>query len=816
MQRPGNRVSLIQVRMADDHLDILLLQERCRKDPMSYYDEYKSQRRHFDALLTSARLNPSSPCPRLTEVASFMGAVAHCYKRNGEDDGNKIVGDIVTFLTDNGAVMDADLRRSLVRLLGLLRARDSADPTVIIPLFFRLLECHDKALRHMLHGHIVSDIKKLNASGHSSRRQLQTFLFSMMEDPSEALVKRGLHVLVDLFRKRIWNDAKCANMIATACFHPSTSVAVIASKFLLDSESKSGDIDGESDDDDEDNTDDTGAAKARVSRDGKKAADLWKAYNLTGKKTSKKRKRMERVINRLTRSKPSGPTSAVLERPSSHPSFEALLLLNDPQDFAERLFRDLQTRRKKESYEIRLVFINLISRLVGTHHLILFNLYPFLQRYLHPSQPEVTRALAYLTQACHDLVPSDVLHPILRGLADTFVSERSSPMSMAAGINAIRAICSRVPLAILDEENENLSKGEQEAPLLLDLVQYKNSKDKGVVMAARSLVTLYREVQPSLLHKRDRGKAASEAVQRGSATMAAAYGEHMYATGVDGVELLGKGFDDEEDGVSSDGSEDGNLNGDEDGVGGDAIDGIGDDAIDGIGGEDLEVDVKTGEEGSSDVEDDSANDDGQKTNEVEKQDQDVTEAERDDIAKPGESSEKEEELDTDDEGKSSEHVDVCENENDVSSEDGDEEGTNGNEDDEGSDSGGDGEEVRKDTVEILSQEDYARIRARRAAAVVGSSLLTKNTGKAVTAEEIQGPVKRERRTLEERLETVLAGREGREKFGSRKGDKKGGGSTNKKKLKSKSNSMVIHKRRKRNKMSRREKQISKRRKRDYK
>lgn len=776
---------------------------------MSYYDEYKSQRRHFDALLTSARLNPSSPCPRLTDVASFMGAVAHCYKRKGEDNGNKIVDDIATFLTDNGAVMDADLRRSLVRLLGLLRARDSADPTVIIPLFFRLLECQDKALRHMLHGHIVSDIKKLNASGHSSRRQLQTFLFSMMEDPSEVLVKRGLHVLVDLFRKRIWNDAKCANMIATACFHPSTSVAVIASKFLLDSESKSGDMDGESDDDDDDNTDDTGAAKARASRDGKKAADLWKAYNLTGKKTSKKRKRMERVINRLTRSKPSGPTSAIHERPSSHPSFEALLLLNDPQDFAERLFRDLQTRRKKESFEIRLVFINLISRLVGTHHLILFNLYPFLQRYLHPSQPEVTRALAYLTQACHDLVPSDVLHPILRGLADTFVSERSSPMSMAAGINAIRAICSRVPLAILDEENENLPKGEQDAPLLLDLVQYKNSKDKGVVMAARSLITLYREVQPSLLHKRDRGKAASEAVQRGSATTAAAYGEHMYATGVDGVELLGKRFEDEEDRVSSDGSEDSNLNGNEDVVSGDASDGNGDEDL-------AEVDGKTGEERSSDVADDSTNDDREKTIEEEKQDQDVTGAGVADISTPGESFEKEEELATEEEGKSNKQADVCENKNDISSEDGDEEGTDGNEDDEGSESGGDVEEgVHKDTVEILSQEDYARIRARRAAAVVGSSLLTKNTGKAVTAEEIQGPIKRERRTLEERLETVLAGREGREKFGSRKGDQKGGGSTNKKKLKTKSNSMVIHKRRKRNKMSRREKQISKRRKRDY-
>lgn len=770
----------ISFMMADEHLDILVLQERCRKDPMSYHDEYKSQRRHFDALLTSARLNPSSPSPRLAEVASFMGAVAHCYKRDDKDDATNIVSDIATFLTDNGTVMDADLRRSLVRLLGLLRARDSADPTVIIPLFFRLLECQDKPLRHMLHGHIVSDIKKLNASGHSSRRQLQTFLFAMMEDPSEVLVKRGLHVLVDLFRKRIWNDAKCANMIATACFHPSTSVAVIACKFLLDSESKSGDVGGESDGDDDNDDDDAEVAKARASRDGKKAADLWKAYSLTGKKTSKKRKRMERVINRLTRLKPSGTTSAVSERPSSHPSFEALQLLNDPQDFAERLFRDLQNRRKKESYEIRLVFINLITRLVGTHQLILFNLYPFLQRYLHPSQPEVTRMLAYLTQGCHDLVPSDVLHPILRGLADTFVSERSSPLSMAAGINAIRAICSRVPLAILDEENENLPKGEQEAPLLLDLVQYKNSKDKGVVMAARSMITLYREVQPSLLHKRDRGRTASEAVQKGSASTAAAYGQRTYATGVDGVELLDKQSEDEDYSNSSCESEE-NEN---------AISGPEDNTEDeGTNRNDVveEVDGDASHERGGTAGDEDLDDGG--------------------------STEQEGELESDDQilggtGDAESEDDSSRSEGEVGSEEDDEELD--------TETAGDTNEgIRKDTTEILSQEDYARIRARRAAAVVGSSVVTKNTGKPVTAEDIQGPVKRGRQTLEERLETVLAGRQGREKFGSRKGDKKGGGSTNKKKLKTKSNSMVIHKRRKRNKMSRREKQISKRRKRDY-
>ena len=40
--------------------------------------------------------------------------------------------------------------------------------------------------------------------------------------------------------------------------------------------------------------------------------------------------------------------------------------------------------------------------------------------------------------------------------------------------------------------------------LLFDLSQYKASKDKGIAMASRSLISLYREINPELLHKNDR------------------------------------------------------------------------------------------------------------------------------------------------------------------------------------------------------------------------------------------------------------------------------------------------------------------------
>lgn len=41
--------------------------------------------------------------------------------------------------------------------------------------------------------------------------------------------------------------------------------------------------------------------------------------------------------------------------------------------------------------------------------------------------------LTYLAQATHSLVPPDALEPTVKAIANNFVSDRSSPESMAVG-----------------------------------------------------------------------------------------------------------------------------------------------------------------------------------------------------------------------------------------------------------------------------------------------------------------------------------------------------------------------------------------------
>lgn len=53
-----------------------------------------------------------------------------------------------------------------------------------------------------------------------------------------------------------------------------------------------------------------------------------------------------------------------------------------------------------------------------------------------------------MVQACHDLVPPDVLAPVLRQLVDSFVHDRARPEVMTLGLKTVRELCTRTPLVM--------------------------------------------------------------------------------------------------------------------------------------------------------------------------------------------------------------------------------------------------------------------------------------------------------------------------------------------------------------------------------
>ena len=91
------------------------------------------------------------------------------------------------------------------------------------------------------------------------------------------------------------------------------------------------------------------------------------------------------------------------------------------------------------------------SRIIGQHKLLLLPFYSFVQRYMTAYQQNVAQIMAYLAQACHELVPPNELVPVVKAIANNFVVDRVPPEAIQVGLNGLREVLSRTPL-VLEED----------------------------------------------------------------------------------------------------------------------------------------------------------------------------------------------------------------------------------------------------------------------------------------------------------------------------------------------------------------------------
>ncbi|KAF7696657.1 protein SDA1 homolog [Silurus meridionalis] len=482
------------------------LQNLIKRDPKSYTEEFLQQLRHYQSMLQVFKHQPDKSNKDLGELVMFLAQVGHCY----QTELSNFPKELTELLLSHHTVLETDLRMTFCKALILLRNKDLIDPTSLLELFFELLHCHDKLLRKTLYTHIVTDIKNINAKHKNNKLNttLQNFMYTMLRDSNPIAAKISLDVMMELYKRNIWNDAKTVNVLTTACFSKVTKILVGALTFFLgrDDEEKR-DSDSESED------------------EGPTARDLMVRYS-TGKKTSKNKKKLEKAMKVLKKHKKK-------KKPEVF-NFSAIHLIHDPQDFAEKLLKQLES--SKERFEVKIMLMELISRLVGIHELFLFNFYPFVQRFLQPHQREVTRILLCAAQASHQLVPPEIIEPVIMTIANNFVTDRNSGEVMTVGINAIKEVVARCPLSMSED-------------LLQDLTLYKSHKDKNVVMSARGLIQLFRDLNPHMLHRKDRGKPTETTAE----ARIHDYGELEAKDYIPGAEVL----DVETEEPKGDGDEDG-------------------------------------------------------------------------------------------------------------------------------------------------------------------------------------------------------------------------------------------------------------------
>ncbi|KUI55255.1 Protein sda1 [Cytospora mali] len=485
--------------------DLASLQFKVRSDPQSYAEEF---RRQYAAYLSTKEVFLDNPANVTKDVSQdfhdkvdFIAHVSDCFKA----ETKTFPDDLKEVLTEHHAILSPDVREKIVGSLVLLRRKDMISSDYLLTTLFPILvSTPSKSLRAVLYQKIVSDLRNSNskATNHPLNRTVQNVLSIIVtSDRTSPKGVWAVRLTREMWRRQIWTDAKPVEVMKEASLADNEKVVVGGVRFFLGGDKEREEMEDDSSDEE--------------------TVDIKKLQHQHGinKKTKKKAKQFKAAVEKVKKQE--------RKKKAPHPlNFSALHLLHDPQGFAEQLFqKHLLNTKAKLALESKLLVLQLVTRLVGLHKLTVINLYSWFIKFLTPKQQSVTTFLACLAQATHSLVPPDALEPLVMKIANEFISEAAASEVASAGLNAVREICVRQPLAMTET-------------LLQDLVQYRKSKDKGVMMAAKGLLSLYREVGADMLKKRDRGKNATMGLRSGEIQQHK-FGEQE-AGGIEGLELLEK------------------------------------------------------------------------------------------------------------------------------------------------------------------------------------------------------------------------------------------------------------------------------------
>lgn len=101
----------------------------------------------------------------------------------------------------------------------------------------------------------------------------------MLRDANDKAAKMSLDIMVELYKKNVWNDAKTVNVIATGCFSRIVKIMVTSLQFFLGHDPDEKDSD-ESDSDDEPNVKEVMLANKVNKKTKKRDKQLKKAKQL--------------------------------------------------------------------------------------------------------------------------------------------------------------------------------------------------------------------------------------------------------------------------------------------------------------------------------------------------------------------------------------------------------------------------------------------------------------------------------------------------------------------------------------------------------
>jgi protein SDA1 len=148
-----------------------------------------------------------------------------------------------------------------------------------------------------------------------------------------------------------------------------------------------------------------------------------------------------------------------------------------------------------------------------------------------PHIKQVGQIFSFVCEAIHCRIPPEELQIFGKHIIDNFVTDGCTPEKLTMGLNALREMCIRAPL-MLDEFHLNY------------VADFKKYRNKNVSSAAKSIINLYRDLNPKLLKKEHRGRVLKYLEDEEMENKILGFGETKVHTSVPGIELLMQGDED--------------------------------------------------------------------------------------------------------------------------------------------------------------------------------------------------------------------------------------------------------------------------------
>jgi protein SDA1 len=366
----------------------------------------------------------------------------------------------LSFLQTYPESLPSQVRISLVQAIVVLHNHDVIDTVSLIDHFIPLFRLNDKNVRRTIYGHLFNRLPFKQTL--EIKKTLQKYVY---HDDSRVSFK-VLKLIIDIFHKENKPDTKTINFIARCIEIKNTRLLNAIVSFFLDPYVVK-----------------TDAADEDELEEMRTRAEHILQVNPKSKKNEAKLKKVKKMRAAI----PQDPV-------------QVIQCLNDPHKFIIKLYSLLAQPENVKLFKQRenqLRAMELISKIMIQFQLDFDQFFTWSLRFVRPNYEDITKLLSILASAVHQSTNTDIVYELIKTIADRFVVEHLDEEIIIIGLNTIREICAKNPYGMTPE-------------LLGDLCAYKKESIKGVVMAARGIISIFREQRPDILPKADRARYKDE------------------------------------------------------------------------------------------------------------------------------------------------------------------------------------------------------------------------------------------------------------------------------------------------------------------